>query len=153
MGLIFSFKKKSAKIAANIGAVYLKETAVPILRQLRDLKKQVKEITPVMPLINNHFLLFPKKGTFCFSTKGMVKRSVPTDLKKTTWYTLKVLKYFTTDPISANAIALKIMYIMALFFVIFKYRKYNGINRLPPLKIMHKKTSSKLEVFIVCIIQ
>ena len=32
MGFIFSFRKKSAKTAANIGAVYLKETAVPILK-------------------------------------------------------------------------------------------------------------------------
>ena len=48
------------KIAANTGAIYLNETAVPIDKYLTDIKKSSIEVAPTTDLKISSLLLFPK---------------------------------------------------------------------------------------------
>lgn len=82
MGFTFSFKKKIAKTAANIGAKYRKETAVPMGKYFVDIKNNVIEVTPTKPLIISNFLLFPKMDMLDFNRIEVVITKVEIDLKK-----------------------------------------------------------------------
>ena len=56
MGLSFSLSKITAKIAAKIGAIYRRETAVPTERYLNEKKKRLIEIKPATALSESNFL-------------------------------------------------------------------------------------------------
>ena len=49
-GLITSFKKKIARIAANIGEVYRRVTALPTEIYWMPQKNRIMEVTPTIPL-------------------------------------------------------------------------------------------------------
>ena len=83
IGFVFSFKKRTANMAANIGAIYLSETAVATGIYFIDIKKNVMEVTPVKPLKINNFLLLPRIGIPVFNKKSIVNSKELNDLKKT----------------------------------------------------------------------
>jgi hypothetical protein len=70
-------------MAAKIGAIYLKDTAVATGKYLIDIKKSVIEVTPVRPRIINNFLLLPRIGILCFNKKPIVNIKELMDLKNT----------------------------------------------------------------------
>jgi hypothetical protein len=83
IGLVFSLKKRTANMAAKIGAIYLRETAVATGIYFMDIKKKVIDVTPVKPRNTNNFLLLPKTGIPVFNKKNIVKTKELNDLKKT----------------------------------------------------------------------
>src|SRR5690606_32814370 len=87
-----SFNRKIEKMAANIGAKYLKDTAVPIGIYLVDIKNKIIEITPTKLRSVNDFLLLPKAGIFFLYKYPEVKINVPMDLKKNNSKTPKTHK-------------------------------------------------------------
>jgi len=102
-GFILSFKNIMAKIAANIGAKYRKETAVPTAKYLTDIKNKVIEVTPTNPLNINNLLLLPITRILFLKRNPNVKTKELADLKKTIWNALILSKYFTVIFIQANA--------------------------------------------------
>jgi len=70
-------------MAAKIGAIYLRETAVATGIYFMDIKKNVMDVTPVKPLKTNNFLLFPRIGIPVFNKKNIVNTNELKDLKKT----------------------------------------------------------------------
>lgn len=70
-------------MAAKIGAIYLKETAVATGKYLMDIKNNVMDVTPVNPRNTNNFLLLPSIGIPFFKRKVKVNTKVLIDLKKT----------------------------------------------------------------------
>ena len=78
-----SFKTTHAKMAANNGAKYLKDTADPKGKYFIDIKKNNMEVTPTTPLRINSFCLLPTIEILFFNKNGMVKNNDPIDLKKT----------------------------------------------------------------------
>jgi hypothetical protein len=83
MGLSFSFNKKMAKIAANMGAIYRKDTAVPMGKYLKDKKNKLMEINPNKARIESNFRWFPSMGILFFKRKTVAKTKEVTDLKNT----------------------------------------------------------------------
>lgn len=107
-----------ANIAANMGAKYRSDTAVPTGRYLIDIKNKVIEVTPTIPLITNSFLLFPKIGILFFKRNPKVKKSDPADLKNTIWCGLISTRYFTTIFMQAKENVLITMNFMVLLIAI-----------------------------------
>jgi hypothetical protein len=71
------------KIAANTGAIYLNDTAVPIDKYLTDIKKSSIEVAPTTDLKISSLLLFPIIGILFFNKNPKVKKREPKDLKNT----------------------------------------------------------------------
>ncbi|GAA0740888.1 hypothetical protein GCM10009431_11500 [Gaetbulibacter jejuensis] len=82
-GFIRSFKMNKAKIAANIGATYRMETAVPAGNNFKDEKNKVIAINPQALLNNKSFTLLPTIEMLCLIRNGYVKKSDPKALKHT----------------------------------------------------------------------
>src|SRR5690606_7864452 len=104
--LMVSFNKKIEKMAANIGAKYLKDTAVPIGIYLVDINNKINVITSTILLSVNYFLLWPKEGILFVYKYPEVKTNVPSDLKKTISNARMSTKYLTALFMHENANAL-----------------------------------------------
>ena len=101
-GFVFSLRKRTAKSAAKIGAIYRNETAVATGKYLIDIKNKLIEVTPVNPLNTSNFLLLPKIGIPFFRRKNSVKVNVLMDLKNTISKALILTRYLTVTFMQAN---------------------------------------------------
>jgi hypothetical protein len=68
----------------KIGERYCTVVPIAIGRFFKVKKNNVSEVTPAKPLINSHFLLFPKNGIFFVLMIDTQITSEIIDLKKTT---------------------------------------------------------------------
>ncbi|GAB1857270.1 hypothetical protein MHTCC0001_21060 [Flavobacteriaceae bacterium MHTCC 0001] len=80
---MLSFKIKTAKKVAKIGAIYRNETAVPIDRYLVDIKNNDIEVRPTNPLRIKSFFLLPNTGMLSFNRCPKVKNKQLKALKNT----------------------------------------------------------------------
>ena len=113
MGLIFSFKIKTAKIAAKIGEVNRRLVAVPIGMVFSDQKNRVREQKPTIALRNKIGRLDPNRGIPFFINKVVQIRLVPMARKKTNSKTGRLLNCLAKRFIRLKAKEAKRMNIMA----------------------------------------
>lgn len=130
MGFNFSLSKKTAKIAAYIGARYRNETAVPTGKYFNDIKNKLIAVRPARALNIINLRLLPNIGIFLINMYDVPKINDPIVLKNTISNVGKWFRYLTNEFIRLNENVLMIINKIAFFTVQNCIRKVRADKRI-----------------------